>query len=52
VRENSQSQFDPARPVTFAETGSVLPPPEDFYEGDYAFGFGPTIDYRQASALL
>lgn len=48
VRENSQSQFDPARPVTFADTGSVLPPPDDFYEGDYAFGFGPTIDYPQA----
>ena len=36
VRENSQSQFDPVRAtLNFADTGAVLPPPSDFYEGDY-----------------
>ena len=53
VRENSQSQFDPVRAtLNLADTGAVLPPPDDFYEGDYRFGFGPTIDYPVALAFF
>ena len=50
MRENGQSQFDPARPVTLAETGAAGPPPGGFYDGDYAFG--PTIDYPTALAFF
>ena len=43
-RENWQSQREPVGTSTLAQTGGVLLPPEDFYNGDYEFG--PTIDYR------
>ena len=43
-RDNAQTQLLPAAPSTLATTGAVLPPPGDFYEGQY--DFGPRIDYR------
>lgn len=43
-RENSQTQREAVGLSTLASTGAVLPPPENFYFGDYEFG--PTIDYR------
>ena len=42
-RNNSQAQQLPTMATTFAGTGAVLPPPENFYEGEYQFG--PAIDY-------
>ncbi len=49
-RDNAQSQTLPTRSLTLAETGAVLPPPEDFYEGLYSYG--PTIDYSAFFAYL
>ena len=43
-RDNSQSEALPARPLSLADTGVALPPPDAFYDGQYAYG--PTIDYR------
>jgi len=43
-RDNRQTQRLAAAASTLAQTGGVLPPPDDFYNGDYAFG--PTIDYQ------
>ena len=43
-RDNAQSVQTPTMGTTLAGTGAVLPPPVDFYEGQYAFG--PRIDYR------
>ncbi len=43
-RDNSQSQRDAVGTTTLAGTGAVLPPPENFYKG--VFAFGPTIDYQ------
>lgn len=45
TRDNSQSQREALAASTLATTGGVLPPPKDFYEGDY--DFGPTLDYRR-----
>lgn len=43
-RENSQSQRDAVGTSTLADTGAVLPEPDDFYYGDYQYG--PTISYQ------
>lgn len=45
-RENTQTQRDAVAtaPSTLGSIGKALPPPDDFYNGDYVFG--PTIDYR------
>ena len=44
TRDNSQTQQVPTMGSTLADTGAVLPPPENFYEDEYRYG--PTIDYR------
>ena len=45
-RDNTQVQrLASATVSTFAQTGAVLPPPEDFYEGGYQFG--PAMDYQR-----
>lgn len=49
TRDNQQSQRDALAPSTLATTGGVLPPPDDFYNGDYVFG--PTIDYSKVLAF-
>lgn len=43
-RDNRQQVLLPTAITTFADTGSVLGEPDDFYDGEYQFG--PTIDYR------
>lgn len=43
TRDNRQEEYLPVSPITSATAGSVLPPPADFYQGDYQYG--PTIDY-------
>lgn len=49
-RDNRQSQQVPTTPTSLAATGAVLPDPEDFYEGRYAYG--PAIDYRGVLAFF
>lgn len=44
TRDNRQQLFLPTAAITSTTAGSVLPPPEDFFNG--VFQFGPTIDYR------
>jgi TonB-dependent receptor len=44
-RDNTQTQSLAVGSSTFAQTGAVLPEPEDFYDGAYAFG--PAMDYRK-----
>jgi TonB-dependent receptor len=44
VRDNRQSEYLPVGAITSITAGSVLPPPEDFYDGKFVYG--PTIDYR------
>lgn len=43
-RDNTQTQRLAVGTSTFAQTGAVLPPPEDFYEGRYTFG--PAMNYQ------
>jgi TonB-dependent receptor len=44
-RDNTQTQRDAVGTSTFAQTGAVLPTPEDFYKGRY--DFGPAMNYQQ-----
>ncbi|WP_164857255.1 TonB-dependent receptor [Sphingomonas crocodyli] len=43
-RDNQQSQRDAVGNSTFAQTGQVLSPPDDFYNGEYMFG--PRMNYQ------
>ncbi|MES2753255.1 MAG: TonB-dependent receptor [Pseudomonadota bacterium] len=44
-RDNTQLQQLAVGTSTFTQTGAVLPPPENFYGGQFVFG--PSIDYQQ-----
>ncbi|GAA3790954.1 TonB-dependent receptor [Qipengyuania pelagi] len=53
TRDNTQSELLPAAPITPGGFDAVLPPPENFYEGEYRYGplldYGRIIDFFEAN---